>query len=297
MLDIRHAPSLAEKTTLRIGGRAIAEVLLHTPEDCLRLPETVRALGGTAYILGAGSNILARDGELPLVLVRPALREAPVLTPHDETTLVRVGAGVRLPRLLGFCAAQGLSGLEGLCGIPGTVGGAVAMNAGSYGTETCSHLYSVEVFTPERGVQTYFADDLEYGYRHFVLKEKIGDFIILGATFDLTHAESGGIKKHMSLNFFKKKSTQPVSAYSAGCVFKNPETGLSAGKLLDQAGFRGKKCGGMAFSDMHANFLINEGQGTSAAAFDLIAQAQDAVARQFGIALELEVRVIPWQSR
>ena len=131
-------PSLAERTTLRLGGTAIAELVLEDAADLAALPERLRALGGSPLILGAGSNILARDGDLPLVLLRPRFMRGPEIAGEkDGKILVRVGAGVPLPRLLRFCAGQGLSGLEGLVGIPGSVGGAVAMNAGSFGTETC----------------------------------------------------------------------------------------------------------------------------------------------------------------
>ncbi|MDD6181410.1 MAG: UDP-N-acetylmuramate dehydrogenase [Desulfovibrionaceae bacterium] len=298
MLEILQSPSLAEKTTLRIGGRAIAEVVARSGKACEALPETLRRLGGVPHVMGAGSNILARDGELPIVLVRPAVRDMPeVVGEAAGKTLVHAGAGVRMPRLLGFCAEHGLSGLEGLCGIPGTVGGAVAMNAGSYGCETCAAVHSVEIFELKQGFMTLAAREIKYGYRHIAVPGNINEFIILGVTFGLTPAERGGIKKLMAFNFLKKKSTQPVAAHSAGCVFKNPEGGLSAGRLLDQAGLKGKRCGGMAFSHIHANFLVNEGGGSAAAAFDLIAQARESVSRRFGINLELEVRVAPWPSR
>ena len=125
-------PSLAERTTLRLGGTAIAELVLEDAADLAALSGRLRALGGSPLILGAGSNILARDGDLPLVLVRPRFMQGPdIVGEKDGKILVRVGAGVPLPRLLRFCVAQGLSGLEGLVGIPGSVGGAVAMNAGS----------------------------------------------------------------------------------------------------------------------------------------------------------------------
>ena len=134
-------PSLAERTTLRLGGTAIAELILEDAADLAALPERLRALGGSPLILGAGSNILARDGELPLVLLRPRFMRGPEIAGgKDGKILVRVGAGVPLPRLLRFCAGHGLSGLEGLVGIPGSVGGAVAMNAGSFGTETCKNI-------------------------------------------------------------------------------------------------------------------------------------------------------------
>ena len=138
------APFLAPRTTLRVGGTAIAELILERSEDLYLLPDRLKVLGGTPLVLGAGSNILAQDGELPLVLIRPFFSDGPVIVgEHEGKVLVRAGAGVPMARLLRFCAVNGLSGLEGLVGIPGSVGGAVAMNAGSHGTETCKNIYNI----------------------------------------------------------------------------------------------------------------------------------------------------------
>ena len=287
-------PVLAQRTTIRLGGTAIAELVPENEDDVFLLPERLRSLGGEPFVMGAGSNILAQDGELPLVLVRPAMSQGPeILGEQNDIVLVRAGCAVPMPRLLRFCAANGLSGLEGLVGIPGTVGGAVAMNAGSFGTQTCEKLLSFKALV-DNSLRTVTAADMHYGYRSLKIFETISKFLVLEATFGLTRAPRGGIDNRMSFNFFEKKSRQPVTAKSAGCIFKNPVTGVSAGKLLDQAGFRGKRLGGMAFSELHANFLINEGKGKAEAAMTLIAEAQEAVLKQSGHRLELEVRVVPW---
>ena len=287
------APFLAPRTTLRIGGPAIAELVLEQPEDLYLLPDKLKALGGTPLVLGAGSNILAHDGELPLVLIRPFFSDGPqIVGEHEGKILVRAGAGVPMARLLRFCAVNGLSGLEGLVGIPGSVGGAVAMNAGSHGTETCMNIYNIQAFV-DNNIQRISVDALQYGYRTLRINGKKNDFIVLEATFGLTVGERDGICNCMRHNFFKKKSKQPVTAWSAGCVFKNPSPEMSAGRLLDEAGFKGRKLGGMAFSTLHANFLINEGKGSATAALDLLQEARDAVRQRFGIELEPEVRIVP----
>lgn len=292
MLEIIDSPKLAERTTLRLGGPAIAEITVCEAVDALKVGGACQSLGGTPLVLGAGSNILADDGTLPLVLIRPKFDSTMSLHEEDGVALVRVGSGVRLPRLLARCAHWGLSGLEGLCGIPGTVGGAVAMNAGSYGCETGAHLKSVRIFSPATGVVDVAADFLKFGYRSMQIFGLSTWFFVIHATFALTHSPMNGITKVMRHNFFKKKSTQPVTAWSAGCVFKNPSPEQPAGKILEQAGFKGKSLGGMAFSSLHANFLINEGRGSAAAAFDLLAMAQEAVYSQNGIKLEKEVKVL-----
>ena len=287
------APFLAPRTTLRIGGTAIAELVLERSEDLDLLPDKLKALGGKPLVLGAGSNILAHDGELPLVLIRPFFNDGPqIVGEHEGKILVRAGAGVPMARLLRFCAVNGLSGLEGLVGIPGSVGGAVAMNAGSHGTENCKNIYTIQAFV-DNTIQRISVDALQYGYRTLRINGKKNDFIVLEATFGLTVGERDGICNCMRHNFFKKKSKQPVTAWSAGCVFKNPSPEMSAGKLLDEAGFKGRKLGGMAFSSLHANFLINEGKGSATAALALLQEAKEAVRQRFGIELEPEVRIVP----
>ena len=287
------APFLTPRTTLRVGGTAIAELVLERAEDLDFLPDRLKALGGTPLVMGAGSNILAQDGELPLVLIRPQFVDGPVIVgKHEGKVLVRAGAGVPMARLLRFCAVNGLSGLEGLVGIPGSVGGAVAMNAGSHGAETCKNVYNIKVFI-NNIIENISESALQYGYRTLSINGKKNDFIVLEATFGLTVAERDGICNCMRHNFFKKKSKQPVTAWSAGCVFKNPSPEMSAGKLLDEAGFKGRKLGGMAFSSLHANFLINEGKGSATAALALLQEAKEAVRQRFGIELEPEVRIVP----
>ncbi len=267
--------------------------MLERHEDLYLLSDKLKALGGTPLVLGAGSNILAHDGELPLVLIRPFFSDGPqIVGEHEGKILVRAGVGVPMARLLRFCAVNGLSGLEGLVGIPGSVGGAVAMNAGSHGAETCKNIYNIQVFV-DNNIQRISVDALQYGYRTLRINGKKNDFIVLEATFGLTVGERDGICNCMRHNFFKKKSKQPVTAWSAGCVFKNPTPEMSAGRLLDEAGFKGRKLGGMAFSSLHANFLINEGKGSATAALTLLQEAREAVRQRFGIELEPEVRIVP----
>ena len=287
-------PSLAERTTLRLGGSALVELLPENEEDAQALPERVRHWGGRPFVIGAGSNLLVRDEAQPLTLIRPLFREGPEIVGEDGgRVLVRAGAGVPLPRLLRFCAARGLGGLEGLAGIPGSVGGAVAMNAGSIGSETCRCLHSLRVCVDGK-TEDVAAAAIGYGYRSCVLPARGGVLppLILFATFGLTRMERNVITSLLRHNILKKKSTQPVTAWSAGCVFKNAPGVMPAGKLLDEAGFRGRRLGGMAFSSVHANFLINEGKGSAAAALALIDEAAGCVSRRFGITLELEVRIV-----
>lgn len=286
-------PELARLTTLRLGGKAIAMLCPENIDDLASLPERAKALGGSLMPIGRGSNLLCHDGFIPLVLV--SLRnfaDITILDVQDNAARLKAGAGVPLPRLLRFCHQHGLTGLEGLVGIPGNVGGACAMNAGSFGCEIGKLIESVDFLTSD-GIVTMPASNLQFAYRSLTAPFSGKLPIITHITFTLTHSAFNVIFRAMNLNLIDKKSKQPITAWSAGCAFKNPGNGLpSAGKLLENAGFRGKRNGGMAFSAMHANFLINEAKGSATAALDLLHEASEAVKKDCGIDLELEIKVV-----
>jgi len=298
-LTLLHAPRLCERTTLRLGGPALAEAVVCAEADLEQLGKKLPSLGGRPLALGAGSNLLAADGPLDLVLVRPANAAAPQVERTPGGALVRVGAGFGLPRLLGLCQRLGLSGLESLTGIPGRVGGAVAMNAGSYGIEIGALLARIRLWTPESGLVWREAADCAFGYRHVDAKLDAGlgagFSLVWEAEFRLTADAPPAIRARMEATYGKKKAVQPVTAKSAGCVFKNPPSASgveSAGRLLDQAGMRGRALGGMAFSEMHANFLVNLGHGTAMQALELMDLGKRAVRERFGVELETEVVVL-----
>lgn len=290
-LELIHTPLLRERTTLRLGGPALAEALARTEADLDQLGAALSRLGGRPLALGSGSNVLATDDPLGLVLVRPANGQAPQVERTAVGALVRAGAGFGLPRLLGLCQRLGLSGMEGLTGIPGRVGGAVAMNAGSYGTETSARLTRVRLWTPEGGLAWRQASQCAFGYRRFDAGLGSGFSLIWEAEFALTADDPGAVRERMAQAYAKKRASQPVTAKTAGCVFKNPGP-ESAGRLLDQAGMRGKTLGGMAFSEKHANFLVNLGGGTATQALELLEMGRRAVRQRFGVSLELEVVVL-----
>ncbi len=299
-LTILPGPLLRERTTLRLGGPAMAEVVVRDADDCAALPAALARLGGRPLVLGRGSNILASDDALSVVVVTPAVGETPtvlgdVRDERGQGVLVRVGAAFRLPRLLVWASTQGLAGLEGLAGIPGTVGGAVAMNAGSYGCETGACVERVEVVDSVHGPRVLGREQLEFAYRHFSVRgEDVLPtwHIVTAVVFRFRQTESAIIRHTMREVHIKKKSTQPIAAHSAGCIFKNPTQKESAGKLLDDAGMKGMRYGDMAFSELHANFLINLGNGTSREADYLIKIAQERICKINSISLVLEVKVV-----
>ncbi len=291
-MRLTHDVRLAARTTLKLGGTALAEVVVSSAEELPRLPEVLYGLGGRPLVMGYGSNVLARDGALPLVLVRLEPAGEPVILGHENDAVrLAVPAGLRLPGLLAFCARHGLSGLESLAGIPGTVGGALAMNAGSYGVSFCERLLAAELWTPEKGVVRLAAGAWGCGYRFFRPAGVSGWYLALSVELGLVAAAPEAVRTQLRETYEKKKRSQPILEATAGCVFKNPP-GESAGRLLEQAGFKGRRLGGMGFSERHANFLVNHGGGTAAEALTLLDEARLAVAERCGLNLALEVEVV-----
>lgn len=288
----KDAPRMAERTTLRLGGSVMGEASFTDPAAATALPDIAGKLGGTLACLGAGSNILAGEGPLALVLVRNAMPpDVSVLENEGKMAILRANASVKLPVLLAWAAKLGLAGLEGLSGIPGTVGGAVAMNAGSYGQCVADTLTALEIVTGTGEVRRFGRDDIEFAYRSMRLPRAEGWWMVTAAEFRLAKDAPGAVMARGREAMEKKKAGQPVTAASAGCVFKNPSPENPAGKLLEAAGFRGKRLGGMVFSSVHANFLVNEGKGTSGQALELMEMAKQAVLAKSGVTLEPEVKI------
>ena len=290
MREVRN-PSLSAITTLGLGGTCSLELTVSSRDDLAAMDDRIRELGLPVYVVGRGSNIFGLDGSHEAVLVRPAFTDGPAVL-GDETA---DGGGISLPVLLAFLREKGLSGMEGLAGIPGTVGGAVAMNAGSFGTSTAESLDSVEIWSGGRLVRLT-PDACETGYRHFRPRGLAGSFLVVSAVFRLSRSTSQDVAAGMQHNFQMKKSRQPITARSAGCVFRNPACGVSAGALLERAGFRGRRKGSVALSEQHANFLVNLGGGTSAEALALLEEARTAVRAMAGVELDFEVRFLPCLS-
>ncbi|MCL1939085.1 MAG: UDP-N-acetylmuramate dehydrogenase [Desulfovibrionaceae bacterium] len=293
-LAIREDPLLRERTSIRLGGPAIAEILVSGTQGLEHLPDMATRLGGRIEPFGAGTNIIARDEALPLLLVtRTPVYETCVTGEKEGRVLLKADAALKLPALLAKAASLGLGGLEGLTGIPGSVGGAVAMNAGSYGVSFGDLVHSVEVFSPVLGLRELAATDVTFSYRSCRLHNHEGWFLITGVTLAMSKSERNVIRERMREVYAGKRAGQPVTARSAGCVFKNPAPQEPAGRLLEQAGLKGMSRGGMRFSTVHANFLVNEGTGSSEQALELIELAKDRVYQKSGHRLETEVRLWP----
>jgi UDP-N-acetylmuramate dehydrogenase len=291
-MKITVQPHFRELTTLRLGGQARCMLVPESDGEYEAIPRQAERYGGSLFVLGRGSNILAEDGAHDLALIhRPCLVEPEAIREVGEKVMVAVDGGMGLAGFMSWCIKHGCSGLEPMAGIPGSIGGAVAMNAGSHGCECFDHIQAIRVWTPENGVFWVERGACRAGYRHFDFQGHEGTFAVLGVLMALAKDSREAIQHRVKTWFMRKKSVQPLAAATAGCVFKNP-LNHSAGRLLDEAGFRGRALGGMRFSPVHANFLENCNQGTSSQALELIAQAAETIRERFGILLEREVEIV-----
>jgi UDP-N-acetylmuramate dehydrogenase len=276
----------AELTSLRVGGRVDWLLVPETEEHAAALVGALDEAGVVWRVLGAGSNVLASDAEHRYVLVstREVKSEA-----SFEGERVSVGAGYSLPRLCVEAARQGLAGIEGLGGIPGTVGGALWMNAGAFGHEIGEVVETVRVARGGRVVKVP-GREIKWDYRHTSFRE--GE-LLLGTTLLLRRDEPEKIMARMEEAKQKRLATQPHGARSAGCFFKNPPgSGLSTGKMIDEMGMKGAQRGGAVVSPVHANFIVTQGENALAGdAFALAEEIRERFRREHGIELEYEVEL------
>lgn len=281
---VSERPLLSALTTSGVGG--VAAKGLVAPEDRIALGTLIAFFHGASIswrVIGAGSNILAPDSDIDMVLV--SLRPMNQISHRRDSSLrLTVGAGASLPRLVSFCCDAGLSGAECLAGIPGTVGGAVKMNAGGRHGDVGRLLEEVHLIDGKGGVQSKKAAECGLVYRGSALE----GLTVTEVTLRLSRSTPLRVRQATEKVMEEKKHTQPLSDRSCGCVFKNPP-GRHAGKLLDEADLKGTRCGGARFSPKHAAFIINEGGATRRDYDTLIDMARTRVQERFGIDLDLEI--------
>jgi UDP-N-acetylmuramate dehydrogenase len=275
-------------TSFRVGGPAEWYVAPKTLQDLQASFAWARSEGIPITLLGAGSNLLVSDRGLSgLVICTRHLRH----THFDpETGLVTASAGEPLPRLAWQAAERGWSGLEWAVGIPGTLGGAVVMNAGAHGGCTAEILVNTQVLTPNGSTQMLTPQDLHYRYRTSILQG--GDRLVTQATFQLQPGyDPAGILAETSKHLDHRKSTQPYHLPSCGSVFRNPSA-HSAGWLIEQSGLKGFQIGNAQIAHRHANFILNCGGATASDIFRLIRHVQQHVEQQWTLLLEPEVKIL-----
>lgn len=276
---------LKRHTSLRIGGPAALFVECATISDLAFATEVLADEEVEWTVLGKGSNVLASDtgySGAVLVLGRDFKRHS-LAGDH-----LKSGAGVLLAALVQDAFKAGLSGLEFAVGIPGTVGGALAMNAGTRDEGIGSKVESVTVFVPGRGLVGIRGPEVAWGYRYSDLPRR---GIIVETVLRVTGSDEVGIRRSMEASLRRRKRTQPLGVPSAGSTFVNPE-GDSAGRLIEAAGLKGFKIGGAAVSDVHANFIVNTGDATAEDIVALIFVIKETVRELNGIELKPEVRFL-----
>ena len=279
----------AELTSLRVGGAIDWVISPKTEEQAAALVGELENNDIAWRPLGSGSNVLADDGEHHYVIV--SLKDLKA-EPKFDGERVSVSAGYSLPRLCVDAARQGLSGIEGLNGIPGTVGGALWMNAGAYDQEIGTVVEAVRVARDGRVIEIP-GSEVQWNYRHTSFRE--GE-LLLGATLLLHRDAAEKIRERMEKAKGKRMATQPHGTRSAGCFFKNaPASPIGTGKMIDDLGMKGTRRGGAVVSEKHANFIVTEGEEAKAAdALALAEEIRERVKREHGIDLEFEVEL--WSS-
>lgn len=299
-----NAP-MAPFTTIGTGGKAKLLVTVGSADALAAVLAAVEEAGLEWFSLGAGSNLLVADRGYKGVVIKldetfhyvEGLPAAPIEPAADcRPVTLTVGAAAYLARLAAVVAEAGLSGMEHACGIPGSVGGAVAMNAGAYGWCMRDILQEIQVVTAA-GVRWIAPDDLEWGYRHCGLPERS---VVTAVRMNLMPADCGSVMECQRGYLRQRREKQPRSVRTFGSTFKNPP-GNHAGRLVEAAGLKGVRRGGAEISTVHGNFLVNLGDATTADVLALMVLMRQGVERVSGVVLEPEVRLLgasfPWEPQ
>lgn len=280
---------LSSHTSYGIGGPAQALVTPRDRDDLAAILRWARRHRIRAHFIGSGSNLLVSDQGVQGIVITlgRAFARLEIKPPR-----VRAESGVMLGHLVKECFKRNLSGMESLIGVPGTLGGALVMNAGAFGSEISTHLIDVEVMTMAGELLYHRRDELEFGYRRSSFK---ADEILLSANFELPPGDPETIQRQRTAASQARKTTQPLRFRSAGSIFKNPTPELAAGYLIDQAGLKGCSRGDAEISAQHANFFINHGRARASEVAALIRLARKRVHQKFGIRLELEISTLGFE--
>lgn len=284
-MEIRYHEPMSRHTTFKAGGEADRFLIPETEEEFAAAVRELRAGGEEFYIIGNGSNLLVSDAGFRGTIVSTERLDGLTELPEG----FRAGAGVLLSRLAKAAARRGLTGLEFAGGIPGTVGGAVLMNAGAYGFEMKDVLVRASVLAADGTVCGISLPALALSYRSSILMENGG--IVLAAEFALKEGSEDAIRARMAELSDKRREKQPLEYPSAGSTFKRPE-GYFAGKLIEDAGLKGFSVGGASVSEKHAGFVINRDHASASEIYALCREVQRRVYEKSGVRLELEVRLV-----
>lgn len=282
-MDIRWDEPMSQHTTFQVGGPARLLALPKTEGEAVAAVNSARGLGFAPIFVGNGSNLLVDDKGLDAFVVK-------VVPGLDWMRLdgaeVQAGSGVTLPTLSAYAARNALTGLEFASGIPGSLGGAVRMNAGAYGGEMCQVVRGVRVLEADGTTRDLDASECGFSYRHSAFTA--GDRLILSVRLELERGDPEGIRERMSELTRRRREKQPLEYPSAGSTFKRPKQGYAAA-LIEQCGLKGLAIGGAQVSAKHAGFIVNTGMATCKDILDLMGVVRECVYRVTGVELEPEV--------
>ncbi|WP_435627579.1 UDP-N-acetylmuramate dehydrogenase [Candidatus Ferrigenium straubiae] len=285
--ELLRDEDMSRHVTWRAGGRAER---VYRPADLADLQVFLRGLPADESLLavGLGSNLLVRDGGLrgTVLLLHGALNELRL----EGADIVYAQAGVAGAKLARFAASNQLGGAEFFAGIPGTLGGMLAMNAGCYGSETWQKVLHVQVLTRSGELIERAPQEYKIGYRHVTLRET-GEEYFVATRLQFEKGDAGAARGEIRALMEKRNASQPLNLPNAGSVFRNPP-GDHAARLIEQCGLKGKRIGGAEVSEKHANFIVNAGGATAADIENLIGEVRETVRQQTGIELHPEVRII-----
>ena len=289
--EIRLDEPLSKHTSYRIGGPARAYILVNSPAALSAVLTACKADECPWVVVGKGSTLLVSDAGFKgaVIVLAGEFRNWKF---DEENARVVVGAGTTLSRLVQEVFHRGYSGMEFAVGTPGSVGGAVRMNAGTKDDWIGSRVVSVTTFAPDQGLKRYAPSDIEWAYRSTSFAP---DEIIVEVELQLTPALSGNIHDKMRTLLERRKASQPLEYPSCGSVFKNPED-ASAGALIDEVGLKGSMCGGAQISEKHANFIVNKNKACASDVLALIKRAQEKVKEHYGIELQPEVKFLGFEE-
>ncbi|WP_145296021.1 UDP-N-acetylmuramate dehydrogenase [Planctopirus ephydatiae] len=281
---LKRDEPLAPYTWMKLGGPVQYFLEPRSVEELVAVVKACAAQQITVRVLGGGSNLLVRDEGVSGAVIK-LTHEAFQHIKIEGTTLV-AGGGALLSNAISQAVKASLAGFENLAGIPGTIGGALRGNAGGRNGDIGQYVSSVKVLTIDGEIIDRSDDELSFGYRQSNLTE----LIILEATFRLIADAPDEIVRRLRKTWIMKKSSQPLAAQSAGCIFKNPR-GLSAGSLIEQANLKGTRVGGAEISERHANFIVSNGNASSADVLRLMDLVRSKISEQFAVDLESEIQI------
>ncbi|MBU3947494.1 MAG: UDP-N-acetylmuramate dehydrogenase [Proteobacteria bacterium] len=297
--NVRFDEPMSKHTYYKIGGPAEAFVTPGSFEQLTELVSWSEEKNIPYIVIGDGSNLLVRDKGIQgiVIVLTKCLDKVSRIKSENESVIITAMAGVRTQTLCRFAIEKGLSGMNFALGIPGTVGGAIMMNAGTSLGSISDILESVNVLPSSGPVLKIEKDDIDFSYRNLSWKNEMiipgnGDPIILEGFFRLGMSDTLQLKKEADIILKKKNESQPTKMPGAGCFFKNPPSGKTAGQLIDMAGLKGARVGGAEISAKHANFIVNTGNASASEILSLMQLVQETVFHKFNINLLPEVKIV-----